>query len=127
MVGVGEVARLDELAKLIDRVGAVLLSALADVYLHRSQAKSRGFLASSVGNYRYYEGAELAATGTGGIDGGSTYTSEPCGSTISPATVAAVITAIIIGFVGFQRVDKTYDGFNARPPNGRRNSRYPLR
>jgi hypothetical protein len=47
MVGVGEVARLDELAKLIDRVGAVLLSALADVYLHRSQAKSRG-LPSSV-------------------------------------------------------------------------------
>ena len=43
MIGVGEVARLDELAKLIDRVGAVLLSALADVYLHRSQAKSRGF------------------------------------------------------------------------------------
>jgi hypothetical protein len=27
----------------IDRVGASLLSALADVYLHRSQAKSRGF------------------------------------------------------------------------------------
>jgi hypothetical protein len=31
------------LAKLIDRVGAVLLSTLADVYLHRSQATKGRF------------------------------------------------------------------------------------